>query len=175
MKKISLVVSLLAISIGINACGGKKEEETKAPEGMRIIDLSKYGMPITMFVPDSTQGKLEITEQSGGVCQVKVGKQFDILIKEGEDDIAFKKTDIGNDDVYKVKQFFIDEPTTIAWEWAIDDMPSEFHFISVQKAGNAAYTFEDNRNSDGAPFSKSAIEKMIQACKTIREANKKRE
>ena len=142
---------------------------------MRVVDLSQYGKPITMFAPDSTQGKLEIYEQPGGVLQIKVGKNFDILIKEGEEDIAFKKADLGNDDVYKIKQFFIDEPTTLAWEWAIGDLPSEHHFISVQKIDNIAYTFEDNRNSDGAPFSKNAIEKMIESCKTIRKIKKQDE
>ncbi|GIV29147.1 MAG: hypothetical protein KatS3mg028_0213 [Bacteroidia bacterium] len=75
----------------------------------------------------------------------------------------------------KSNNSFIDEPNTIAWEWAIGDMPSEFHFISVQKVGNNAYTFEDNRNSEGAPFSKSAIEKMIESCKSIKAVPKKEE
>ncbi|GIV29148.1 MAG: hypothetical protein KatS3mg028_0214 [Bacteroidia bacterium] len=106
MKKILLLVSVVAFSMSIVSCGGKKEEEIKAPEGMRIVDLSKYGKPVTIFAPDSTVGILVITEQPGGILQVKVGKQFDILIKEGEEDIAFKKADLGNDDVYKIKQFF---------------------------------------------------------------------
>ncbi|GAB4206543.1 MAG: hypothetical protein Fur0023_16540 [Bacteroidia bacterium] len=176
MKKILLLVSVVAFSMSIVSCGGKKEEEEiKAPDGMRVVDLSKYGKPVTIFVPDSTQGSLEINEQPGGVLQIKVGKQYDILMKEGAEDIAFKKADLGNDDVYKIKQFFVDEPSAIAWEWAIGDLPSEFHFICVQKAENNAYTFEDNRNSDGSPFSKSAIEKMLESSKTIKSIKKKEE
>ncbi|MCX7728156.1 MAG: hypothetical protein N2203_01680 [Bacteroidia bacterium] len=174
MKKVILSITVFTISLIFFSCGEKKEE-IKAPEGMRITNLSSYGKPIILFVPDSTQGKLEITEQPGGILEIKVGRQFDILVKEGEEDIAFKKADLGNDDVYKIKQFIVDEPNSIAWEWAIGDLPSEFHFISVQKVGNSAYTFEDNRNSDGAPFSRSAIEKMLDAVKNIKQATKKEE
>lgn len=175
MKKGLLLFGSLIFSILIISCGGKKEESVKVPDGMRMVNLAEHGKPIIVFAPDSTQGKLEIIEQPGGVLEVKVGKQFDILIKDGEEDIAFKKADLGNDDVYKIKQFFIDEPTTIAWEWAIGDMPSECHFVCVQKVGNSAYTFEDNKNSEGSPFSKSAIEKMIEACKSIHPAVSKEE
>lgn len=175
MKKLISFFISTSLIIGLASCGGDKKEEIKAPEGMRVVDLSKYGKVFTIFTPDSTQGKLEIIEQPGGILQVKVGKIFDINIKEGAEDLAFKKADLGNDDVYKIKQFFVDEPTTIAWEWAIGDMPSEFHFISVQKVGNSTYTFEDNRNSDGAPFSKSAIEKMIESVKNIHPINKNKE
>lgn len=175
MKKITSILLAGITSIILISCGGKKEEEIKVPEGMRKVELVQYGKPFMMFVPDSTQGVLEIIEQPGGVVEVKVGKNFDILLKDGEEDVAFKKADLGNDDVYKIKQFFIDEPTTIAWEWAIGDMPSEHHFLSIQKIGNNAYTFEDNRNSDGAPFSKTAIEKMIESCKNIHPVSKKEE
>ncbi len=175
MKKLFNLLAIILFTTTLISCSEKKEDEIKAPEGMQVLNLSKYGKPFMMFVPDSTQGKLEITEQPGGILEVKVGKIFDVNIKEGEDDIAFKKTDLSNDDVYKIKQFFIDEPGAIAWEWAIGDMPSEFHFISVQKVGNSAYTFEDNRNSEGAPFSKSAIEKMIESVKSIHPVSKKEE
>ncbi|GIV27080.1 MAG: hypothetical protein KatS3mg027_0894 [Bacteroidia bacterium] len=175
MKSLQLL-TVFAISIlFFAACGGKKEDEIKVPEGMRMVDLSKNGKTFIIFTPDSTVGKLEILEQPGGLLEIKVGKQFDIVIKEGEEDIAFKKADLGNDDLYKIKQFFVDEPNTIAWEWAIGDLPSEFHFITVQKIGNSAYTFEDARNSENAPFSKSAIEKMLESCKNIKPVPKKEE
>jgi hypothetical protein len=176
MKKITLLLAVGTIALSVISCGGKKEEEIKAPEGMMTLDLSKYGKTFIIFVPDSaTNGKLEISEQPSGLLEVKVGKQFDVIIKEGEEDIAFRKTDLGNDDVYKIKQFFVDEPTAIAWEWAIGDLHSEFHFLTVQKIGNSAYTFEDNRNSEGSPFSKSSIEKMLESCKNIKPAPKKEE
>lgn len=175
MKKFLLLASALTLSFTIISCGNKKKDEIQAPEGMRVVELVKYGKTFAIFVPDSTQGKLEITEEPGGILEVKVGKVFDINIKEGEEDISFKKADIGNDDVYKIKQIFVDEPNTIAWEWAIGDMPSEYHFITVQKIGNSTYTFEDNKNSDAAPFSKAAIDKMLESCKNIQAVSKKEE
>ena len=176
MKKLSLLfITGIGLLFLLSACKSQKDEEIKAPEGTRAVDLSKYGKTFIMFVPDSTQGKLEISEQPGGLLEVKVGKQFDVIIKEGEEDIAFRKSDLSNDDVYKIKQFMVDEPTAIAWEWAIDDMPSEYHFVTVQKIGNSAYTFEDNRNSQSAPFSKSSIEKMLELCKNIKPILKKEE
>jgi hypothetical protein len=175
MKKIAAILMTSITLISLISCNSKKEEEIKAPEGMMVIDMSKYGKQFLLFVPDSTFGKLEISEQPGGLLEVKVGKVFDIIIKEGEEDIAFKKADLGNDDLYKVKQFLVDEPTTIAWEWGIPDMPSEFHFLTVQKIGNYTYTFEDNKNSDAAPFSKSNIEKMLESCRNIKPVPKKEE
>lgn len=173
MKRVLSSFTMLVFIAGLLvSCGGKKTKEITAPEGMRVVDLTPYGKTFVIFVPDSTQGKLEIAEQPGGILQVKVGKVFDISIKEGEEDIAFKKADLSNDDVYKIKQIFIDEPNTLAWEWAIGDLPSEYHFITVQKAGQNAYTFEDTRNSDAAPFSKSAIEKMLESCKNIQYISK---
>lgn len=175
MKRISALIIISGLTlISFFSCKSNKEE-IKAPEGMRIVDMTKYGKQFLFFVPDSTVGKLEILEQPGGLLQVKVGKVFDVIIKEGEEDIAFKKADLGNDDLYKIKQFFVDEPTTIDWEWSIPDMPSEFHFLTVQKVGNYSYTFEDNKNSDAAPFSRTNIEKMLESCRNIKPVSKKEE
>ena len=76
------------------SCGGKKAEQEPivAPEGMNVLDLSKYGKPFAIFVPDTTAAKLQITEQSSGALDIKVGTNFAITINEQAADIELKKT-----------------------------------------------------------------------------------
>jgi hypothetical protein len=53
MKAVYTLITVLALAIGVQSCGDKKEEQTKveAPAGMITLDLSKYGKPFTIFVP----------------------------------------------------------------------------------------------------------------------------
>ena len=107
MKAIYTLITALALVVALPGCGGKKEEQTKveAPAGMMTLDLSKYGKPFTIFVPDSTIGKLEITEQSWGALEIRVGKNFQLSITEDPGDIELRKNDIKSDDVNKFKAF----------------------------------------------------------------------
>jgi hypothetical protein len=67
-------------------CGNKKETP-KAPEGMHTLDLSRYGKPFAIFVPDTVKSKLMVTEQSSGALDIKVGNTFAISINEQAADI----------------------------------------------------------------------------------------
>src|SRR4051812_23174340 len=83
MKKLLSFILALTIITTLNSCGGKKEEAAVvAPAGMITLDLSKYGKPFTIFVPDSSAGKIEIIEQTWGALEIKSGKNFQISITE---------------------------------------------------------------------------------------------
>jgi hypothetical protein len=172
MKVIYTLITALALVITLPGCGDKKEDQPKveAPAGMMTLDLSKYGKPFTIFVPDSTVGKLEITEQSWGALEIRVGKNFQMSITEDPGDIELRKTDIKADDVNKFKAFVIEEPTTIMWESEITK--PEFHFYSIQKLGNATYVFEDIKSSEAEPFSKEIIQKMLDSARNMKEVKK---
>ena len=66
MKK-SLIIVVSAASLLFNSsCGDKKAEQEPivAPAGMNVLDLTKYGKSFAIFVPDTVQNKLTVTEQT---------------------------------------------------------------------------------------------------------------
>lgn len=163
--RLSLVLALMA---GIISCGGKKDdgqEQLTAPQGMRYLDISRTGMNVYVLTPDSTKGVMDTVAQSSGEYVIKVGPTFQISIAENAGDIAQKKADITNDDVNKLKKYVVDDATTLMWESGIADL-SEFHFYHIAKVGERTYVFEDIR---GEAFTQDAIQKMLDACKAVKE------
>jgi hypothetical protein len=137
---------------------------------MITLDLSKYGKPFTIFVPDSTTSRLEITEQSWGALEIRAGKNFQISITEDPGDIELRKSDIKGDEINKFKSYVVEEPNTIMWESEITK--PEFHFYTIQKIGNSTYVFEDIKSTESEPFSKESIQKMLDSAKGIKEVKK---
>ena len=166
MKKLITYLSVFTFAIIIASCGGKeKKEDVQAPAGMVALDLSKFGKQFSVFVPDTTQAKLEITEQSWGALEIKVGKKFQLSITEDPGDMELRKSDIKSNDINIFKSFVIDEPTAILWESEITK--PEYHFYLIQKIGNSTYVFEDIIPADGEPLGKDAIQKMFDSAKQI--------
>mgnify|MGYP000898507077 CR=1 FL=1 len=168
-KKMAIAFTV-ALSVVLFSCGEKKEEGMVAPEGMHVLDLSKYGKPFALFVPDTVSAKLTITEQSNGALDIMVGKNFAVSINEQAADLELIKSDVKSDEVNKLAAFITDEPGALLWESAITE--PEFHFVLNQKIGGADYSFEDIRNLNEKGFSKQAIQKMFDSAKTIKEIKK---
>jgi len=167
MKKIILLFFAFGVFSFIGSCSSNKKESIVAPEGMNVLDLTKYGKPFAMFIPDTTNAKLEIVQQSYGALDIKVGKVFAISINDAAADLEMTKNDIKTDEVNKLKSFIAEEPNAILWESEI--MQPEFHFLVNQKIGNAEFSFEDVKNNEVNPFGKEAIQKMFDCSKNIKE------
>lgn len=168
MKNLFKLFVALVLVAGIISCGGKKEdtqETLTAPAGMKYLDISRTGMNLYVLTPDSTKGMLDTVAQSSGEYVIKLGKDFQISVLENAGDIAQRKADITNDDVNKLKKYVVDDATTLLWESGIGDL-SEFHFYHIAKVGDRTYVFEDVR---GDAFSQDAIQKMLDACKAVKE------
>jgi hypothetical protein len=171
MKKLLTLLSAITLSVIVSSCGNKDAKENiQAPAGMVALDLAKYGKQFSIFVPDTTAAKLEITEQSWGALEVKVGKNFRLSITEDPGDIELRKSDIKSNDVNIFKSYIIEEPLTIMWESEITK--PEYHFYSIQKAAGNTYVFEDIVAADGEPLGKEAIQKMLDSAKQIVEKKK---
>jgi len=153
------------------SCGGKKQEEIVAPEGMHTLNLNRFGKPFAIFVPDTVANKMEIVEQSNGALDIKVGKSFAISINEQAADINMRKEDIKTDEVNKLKSYITDEPNAIMWESEIAEQP-QFHFLMNQKIGNSDYNFEDIHDTEAPTLGKDAIQKMYDSAKNIKELKK---
>ena len=163
MKKIFLLLAAPAM-LFMASCGGSKTEETTASlPGMMETTITVNGNKLDIMVPDSTKGKLEVIEQSWGATEIKVGKEFQISVTEGEGDIALTKSDIAGNDVNKFKRFVKDEPTLVFWESEITE--PEFHFYTVVKTGTASYVVEDIK---GDVYSEKGAQTMIDASKTLK-------
>ena len=161
----SILSSLLLFFI--IACGNKNAQDALiAPEGMSVLDLSKYGKSFALFVPDTLKARLRITELSSGALEIRVGENFGISVNEQAADITLMKNDIKNDEVNKLKSFITDEPSAILWESEI--VQPEFHFCVNQKIENAEYSFEDIKATDAKPFSKGDIQKMFDCARNIK-------
>ncbi|MCE3229699.1 MAG: hypothetical protein K0S32_4250 [Bacteroidetes bacterium] len=172
MKKIINLCCAALVVTSFMSCGDKKKEQEAivAPQGMHVLDLSKFGKPFAIFVPDTTAAKLEIVQQTYGALDIKVGKGFNISINEQAADIEMKKKDVKEDEVNKFKSFVVEEPTAIFWESEITQ--PEFHFIINQKIGNTEYSIEDVKATEAEPFSKESIQKMFDSAKNIKEIKK---
>ncbi len=171
MKKLITLLSALTLSVVFASCGNKEtKEDIQAPAGMVALDLSKYGKQFSIFVPDTTAAKLEVTEQSWGALEVKVGKNFRLSITEDPGDIELRKSDIKSNDVNIFKSYLVEEPLTIMWESEITK--PEYHFYMIQKAAGNTYVFEDIVPADGEPLSKEAVQKMLDSAKQIVEKKK---
>ena len=171
MKKIISLFSAAVILSSLISCGEKKKEEPIiAPQGMNVLDLSKYGKPFAIFVPDTTKQKLSVIQQTYGTLDIKVGNDFAISINEQNADIETKKKDIKEDETNKFKSYIVQEPTAIFWESEI--VKPEYHFIVNQKIGKADYSFEDTKSTEAEPFTKEAVQRMFDSAKNIKEIKK---
>lgn len=173
MKKFITFISAAILLGSLISCGDKKngQEAIVAPQGMNVLDLSRFGKPFAIFVPDTTAAKLEITQQTYGALDIKVGKGFAISINEQAADIELKKTDVKGDEVNKFKSFVTEEPNAIMWESEITQ--PEFHFLINQKIGNSEYSFEEIKSTEGENvYGKEAIQKMFDSAKNIKEIKK---
>lgn len=167
MCKTLISLSAAVLLGGLFSCGGKKQEEIVAPQGMHTLYLNRYGKPFAIFVPDTVANHMEITEQSSGALDIKVGKTFAMSINEQPADLELKKQDIKGDEVNKFKSYIQEEPNGIFWESEI--VQPEYHFLMNQKIGNSDYSFEDIRDPESNPLSKDAIQKMYDSAKNIKE------
>lgn len=164
MKK-TLLLLVAPILILAASCGSKKEEKTTM-EGMKEVTLKINGNDVSIMAPDSTVGIMEITEQSWGAIEIKVGANFNLSVEENEGDIPLMKTDINGNEVFKLQRFIKDEPTLLFWEAKNGDMPDpRFHFYSIIKAGTATYVVKDVERPEA--FNEKAIQLMLDASKTL--------
>jgi hypothetical protein len=163
MKKLFLLLAAPAMLFFAGCGGTKTEEATATMPGMMETTITVNGNQLSIMVPDSTKGKLEVVEQSWGATEIKVGKEFQISVTEGEGDIALTKSDIAGNDVNKFKNYVKDEPALLFWQSQITE--PEYHFYTVVKAGAASYVVEDIK---GEIFNEKAAQTMIDAAKTLK-------
>jgi len=162
-KALVLILALSAILIHAGCDESRKEEVAAVKPGMMELNLKVNGNSLTITVPDSSIGRLEMAEQSWGATEIKVGKHFQISISEGQGDIALKKSDISGDEINKFKRYIKEDPNTLYWESAITE--PEFHFYTVEKAGPVFYLIEDIKEEH---FTEKDVQQMLESAKSLK-------
>lgn len=163
MKKALLLLVLSTILIHVGCDDSKKGEAATVKPGMMDLNLKVNGNALTITVPDSSIGRLEMTEQSWGATEIKVGKHFQISISEGQGDIALKKSDISGDEINKFKRYLKEDPNTLFWESAITE--PEFHFYTVEKVGPVFYLIENIKEEH---FTEKDVQQMLESAKSLK-------
>lgn len=163
MKQALLLLALSAILINTGCENPKKENVVTVKPGMMELNLKVNGNSLTITVPDSSIGKLEVAEQSWGATEIKVGKHFQLSISEGQGDINLKKSDISGDEVNKFKRYIKEEPNTLFWESAITE--PEFHFYTVEKVGPVFYLIENIKEEH---FTEKDVQQMLESAKSLK-------
>lgn len=168
MKKILLLLLVVGSAV-ISSCKEKSKEETTetvVPEGMMELDLSKYGYTnLIINLPDSGEAPLEI-QPNGASLNIRVGKNFQLALKEGEGNLKIKKEiDIHQNDVYKLDKFIVEDTNAVIYSWHIPEGQPEYRFFMVKKLGNITYELEDVA---GESFSLQACKRMFECAKSLR-------
>lgn len=166
MKKL-LYLFLFTFILFTGCSGGKDDnDENGAGQGMMELDLSQYGMNLSLFVPDSTVGTLEVTAQSYGDVEIRVGNFFMLKIAPGGD-LALKKTDLEGDLLFKTT-IVKEEPNLIIYKSDLPDGSNSFHhFYMIVNAGGANYEVRDIDDS-GEAFTEAIINKMVESAQTLK-------
>ncbi|MEM9022870.1 MAG: hypothetical protein AAGB22_03965 [Bacteroidota bacterium] len=176
------LLPLLFISCGILAgCNGSQGnaegDETPAateaadalPEELQgnvELDISEFGLPMVVRVPDESRGVPEVIEQSWGETEVRVGGQFQLRIAFGGD-VAAAKADVQGDlarnttIVEEGDNFFI-------YRWDYKDaeyIQSEFHFYLLQEVGGEVYEIQDVQGEE--TYSEAAVRVMFEAARHV--------
>jgi hypothetical protein len=166
LQKFIQITLFVGVVFTIYSCSNNNQAEEIVPPGMQLLDLSYYGKPFSVYVPDTINQKLTITEMPTGALDVRSGEKFAISIYEQATDIDLTKSDISGDDVNKLKTILIDEPSMLMWESEITR--PEFHFVLNKSIAGSEYSIEDTRDNDIGIFSKEDIERMLNSSKMIK-------
>lgn len=167
MKNTLLLLAIPALLFFASCGGSKTEESTAAMPGMAEVVFKINGNSLSVMVPDSSKGKMEMTEQSWGATEFKVGSDFQISIEEGDGDVALIKSDITGNEVFKLQRYLIDEPALLFWESKNADMAdARFHFYTIIKIGTSNYVIKDVESGDA--YNEKAVQTMIDAAKTLK-------
>jgi hypothetical protein len=168
MNKISSLL-LIALTTLFLACNNNKPatEENNAPsEPLVEHNLKRHGMPYMISLPKGKMQLLIDSMQAYGDLTIDMGKTFNIIISPANEDMASIKKDLAGNDVNKLKNYIIDEPTTILFVSEI--VSPEYHFKHFVTIGTDKLMISDNLNADGTAYNEDEIKLMLACAKSLK-------
>ena len=157
MKKIALIVSLFVI---LTNCS------TDPHEGLKALNLTQYGVPLTIYTPENPEVKT-----------IDFGIQKDVTVKAGKDFyVEVSASDASTSNVEEVKQaqlkalkenpFFSkviqDDKNGFIYENQVDSAKYNYGFRYIKLQGDKEYVFQTGLIGF---FTKEAVQKMYEAVK----------
>lgn len=173
MKKAKYIFPVLLSAL--IACGGGGEQaaendenaatETEAVSGSET-DLTEYGMPFSITVPDGGNSQTEIMANDWGGIEIVKGESYMVSIAFGEGDVDLLKFDLEEDLVYK--STILDEGENFMLykrEIPESGMEAEHHFMFVFDAGEDAVEIT---NMKDVIYSEEAARAMLNSAKSFK-------
>lgn len=174
MKKINYILPFVVSAL--MACGGGDGQTGEEAGGENAAteesiegvatDLTEYGMPYSITLPEGGSGELTITATDWGGVEINKGDNFRMSIAYGEGDLDLLKFDLEEDLVYKAE--IIEEADNyVVYKREIPDsgMDAEYHFMYVVPAGDEAIEIT---NSKDVTHNEEAIRKMLASAKSFK-------
>ncbi|TND10379.1 MAG: hypothetical protein FD123_21 [Bacteroidetes bacterium] len=158
-----------------NACGDKKGTEQvdeTIPAGMMALDLTPYGFPLKINIPDSTanMGKLEVSEgESWGGVSIRIGKTFQLNINVGDEEstnLKMQKELLAATDAGECT-YTTESDSLLVYVTKFGEEVKRNHFYQVIKIGTEKYVIRDINDPENE-FLEDHIKKMMESAKTLR-------
>ena len=173
MKKIKYIIPVFISAL--IACGGggetAAESEENGTESTESIsgaetELSDYGMPFIIVVPDAGSGEVEIIANDWGGVEIVKGEGYMMSIAYGEGDIDLLKFDMEEDLVYK-SSIIEEGENFIIYKREIPEsgMEPEYHFMVVFPVDGEAMELS---NMKDVIFGEKAVRNMLQSAMTFK-------
>ncbi len=177
MKKLPSIFCIALALCAMDSCKNGNTNNSEAPlaAGMVRIDLSKWHLPATIDIPDTTRKVYGFVENSDGSLLINVGKGFYVSINVSGEPMSMKKNDINSDDLNKPKTWVVSDSNSLLYSTQKDtnafaNAKEEFHFYCVVKKGTATYYVQElTQGADGTvyTFSKEQAQTMFNSAKTL--------
>ena len=148
MKKL-IVLFTASFVIALNACAKPK-----------LVDLSKYEMPLKIAAPKKAKIKNEF-----GAITIQKGKGFNLTINQYKSDISKLEAEIKANDINQLQKFHQKTDDTLVYESAVIPGRAEFHFYHLKKIGDKEYTIE---NTKGPTYTKAQCINMLRAAQSLK-------
>ena len=165
MKKLTFIAFTI---LGLIACGGgensSKEnttdesamsEESKREadyKGMEMLDLTPYDIYASIYIPDASKGKPEISTTDWGSIEIVVGKNYGVEVAPAGLTVEEKKAELEADLVYSI-EYIEDSPDKIVYKKVIkqmaensDDYKPEVHFFMNVDTGGEMFEVKSLNN-----------------------------
>ena len=179
MKKaiIPVIIGLVFIGCGNNEQVESVVEETPVKaaafdaEKFDVIDLSDYGIPATIHVPNKNTTQYDpVVEYNEAKGEVKImsGNKFNLVITESDIDKNLMVSDLESDLLFN-NTFIINEDQMLVYTSELPDGSKKTnHFCAWFTVENSNYLI---KNDPSAEFSEHFLNRMIKCVKSMEVIN----
>lgn len=169
MKNTTFLILLFSILTFIS-CENKttptEENQIIALKGYEKLDLTSWGFPMTIMVPDvENNGEALVEATNRGALEIRVGKNFGMEIIYGEGDIYSFKSSLEEDPIF-ITKIIREDSTLLVYKQDIPDsgVKTQYHFFFKTIINNEIYEVHDLQSEQ---FNEKAIEDMLKAAQTL--------